>query len=68
MYKTVWTAGFAMFAMFLVWQSNFSTGYWCRYSNQWELLPLDFLTGICVPFIGMFAMILYDGNRERPSI
>lgn len=67
MYKTVWTAGFAMFAMFFG-SGNliFPLAIGVDTLNQWGIATFGlFLTGICVPFIGMFAMILYDGNREE---
>lgn len=66
MFQTVWTAGFAMFAMFFG-SGNliFPLAIGVEALDNWPIATFGlFLTGICVPFIGMFAMILYNGDRE----
>ena len=67
MIKTVFTAGFAMFSMFfgsgnLVFPILLGT----QTLDKWSFSLLGFLiTAVCVPFLGLTAMISFDGRRDR---
>ncbi len=67
MYKTVLTAGFAMFSMFfgsgnLVFPLLLGTKTLSNYSYG---MMGFFLTAVIVPFLGLLSMIAFEGNRER---
>lgn len=66
-YKIILTAGLAMFAMFfgsgnLVFPLIIGT----KSTDQYILASIGLLlTGVLVPFLGLFSMILYNGNKEK---
>lgn len=67
MYKTVLTAGFAMFSMFfgsgnLVFPLLLGTKTLSNYSYA---MAGVFITAVIVPFLGLISMIAFEGNRER---
>jgi len=67
MYKTVLTAGFAMFSMFfgsgnLVFPLLLGTKTLSNYSYA---MAGVFITAVVVPFLGLISMIAFEGNRER---
>lgn len=67
MFKTVLTAGFAMFSMFfgsgnLVFPLLLGTQTLSQYTYA---MPGFLITAVLVPFLGLIAMIAFEGNREK---
>ena len=67
MLKTVLTAGFAMFSMFfgsgnLVFPLMLGTQ---TLQHSFSALGGFFITAVIVPFLGLIAMIAFNGDRER---
>ena len=66
-YKIAFMAGLAMFAMFFG-SGNlvFPLIIGATTADQFISASLGlFLTGVLVPFLGLFSMILYQGNKEQ---
>ncbi len=66
-YKTAITAGVAMFAMFFG-SGNlvFPLIIGSQTTDQYLIASLGLiLTGILVPFLGLFSMVLYGGDKDR---
>ena len=66
-YKIACTAGLAMFAMFFG-SGNlvFPLIVGMKSTDQYLIAGLGFiLTGVLVPFLGLFSMVLYQGNKEK---
>ena len=65
-YKIACTAGIAMFAMFFG-SGNlvFPLIIGMKSNDQYLIASLGLmLTGVLVPFLGLFSMVLYQGNKE----
>jgi branched-chain amino acid:cation transporter, LIVCS family len=66
-YKAAFTAGFAMFAMFFG-SGNlvFPLMIGVKTTDQYILASLGLLlTGVLVPFLGLFSMVVFQGDKER---
>lgn len=66
-YKTALTAGIAMFAMFFG-SGNlvFPLIIGSQTTDQYLTASIGLmLTGILVPFLGLFSMVLYSGDKDR---
>lgn len=66
-FKIIITTGLAMFAMFFG-SGNlvFPIKIGMQTSSQYMIASIGLiLTGVMVPFLGLFSMILYHGNRDR---
>ncbi len=66
-YKIACTAGLAMFAMFFG-SGNlvFPLIIGMKSTDQYLTAGLGFmLTGVLVPFLGLFSMVLYQGDKEK---
>jgi LIVCS family branched-chain amino acid:cation transporter len=66
-YKVAFTAGLAMFAMFFG-SGNlvFPLMIGAKTTDQFLTASLGLMiTGVLVPFLGLFSMILYQGNKDQ---
>lgn len=66
-YKTVFTAGIAMFAMFFG-SGNLVIPLIIGMKATDQYIPASLglmLTGVLVPFLGLFSMVLYNGNKDK---
>ena len=66
-YKIACTAGFAMFAMFFG-SGNlvFPLIIGAQTTDQFITASLGLMiTGVLVPFLGLFSMIIYQGNKDK---
>ncbi len=64
--RATWTAGLAMFSMFFG-SGNlvFPLAMGSQIQDQWHYGTLGFMiTAVIVPFLGLYAIILYHGHRK----